>query len=50
MDLPPVKMKMIFLVKTPPRLAARFKDPKQTGKTLQQMPKHVEEGHLVLSG
>lgn len=48
--LPPANMKMVFQGKTPAQLAAQFKDQKQTGKTLQQMLKHVEEDHLVLGG
>ena len=47
--LPPANMKMVFQGKTPAQLAAQFKDPKQTGKTLQQMLKHVEEDHLVIN-
>ena len=48
-NLPPANMKMVFQGKTPAQLAAQFKDPKQTGKTLQQMLKHVEEDHLVIN-
>jgi mono/diheme cytochrome c family protein len=47
--LPPANMKMVFQGKTPAQLAAQLKDPKQTGKTLQQMLKHVEEDHLVIN-
>ena len=47
--LPPANMKMVFQGKTPAQLAAQFKDPKQTGKTLQQMLKHVEEDQLVIN-
>ena len=47
--LPPAIMKMVFQGKTPAQLAAQFKDQKQTGKTLQQMLKHVEEDHLVIN-
>ena len=47
--LPPSTMKMVFQGKTPAQLAAQFKDQKQTGKTLQEMLKHVEEDHLVIN-
>ena len=47
--LPPANMKMVFQGKTPAQLAAQFKDPKQTGKTLQQMLKHIEEDQLVIN-
>jgi hypothetical protein len=47
--LPPATMKMVFQGKTPGQLAAQFKDQKLTGKTLQQMLKHVEEDHLVIN-
>jgi len=47
--LPPANMKMVFQGKTVAQLAAQLKDPKQTGKTLQQMLKHVEEDHLVIN-
>lgn len=48
--LPPANMKMVFQGKTPAQLAAQFKDRKFTGKTLQEMLKHVEEDHLVIGG
>jgi mono/diheme cytochrome c family protein len=46
--LPPANMKMVFQGKTPAQLAAQFKDPKQTGKTLQELLHHVTEDKLVL--
>ena len=45
--LPPANMKMVFQGKTPAQLAAQFKDPKQSGKTLQQLLHHVAEDALV---
>jgi hypothetical protein len=46
--LPPANMKMVFQGKTPAQLAAQFKDPKLTGKTLKELLHHVEEDNLVL--
>lgn len=48
--LPPANMKMVFQGKTPAQLAAQFKNPKLTGKTLQGLLHHVEEDKLVLAG
>ena len=48
--LPPANMKMVFQGKTPAQLAAQFKDPKLSGKTLKELLHHVEEDKLVLGG
>jgi hypothetical protein len=48
--LPPANMKMIFEGRTPAQLAAQLKNPKQTGKTLQQLLEHVEHDKLVAGG
>jgi mono/diheme cytochrome c family protein len=47
--LPPSNMKMVFQGKTPAQLASQFKNKKLTGKTLQEMLKHIEEDHLVIN-
>ena len=48
--LPPANMKMVFQGISPAQLAIQFKNPKLTGKTLQELIHHVEEDKLVLGG
>jgi len=45
--LPPANRKMVFQGKSPAELARAFKDPTQTGKTLEQMIDHVTNDSLV---
>lgn len=48
--MPPPKMKMVFEGKSAGELCRQFKDPRQTGKTPEQLVHHVSQDRLVLWG
>lgn len=48
--MPPPRMKMVFEGKSAGELCRQFKEPRQTGKTPEQLVHHVSEDPLVLWG